>query len=57
MGFEPKALPFEFIFNTRSELPSFNPSNPKLAKLLDIWSRQPLWTSKIAGPMLNRFLP
>lgn len=57
MGFEPKPLPFEFIFNTRSELPSFNPSNPKLAKLLDIWSSQPLWTSKIAGPMLNRFLP
>jgi FemAB-related protein (PEP-CTERM system-associated) len=57
MGFEPKPLPFQFIFNTRSELPSFNPSNPKLRLLLEVWSRQPLWTSKIAGPILNRFLP
>ena len=57
MGFEPQPLPFEFIFNTRSELPTFNPSNPKLALLLEVWSRQPLWTSKIAGPLLNRFLP
>lgn len=57
MGFEPKTLPFQFIFNTRKEIPSFNPSNPKLAMFLEIWSRQPLWTSKIAGPILNRFLP
>jgi FemAB-related protein (PEP-CTERM system-associated) len=57
MGFEPRDLPFQFIFNTRSELPSFNPSNPKLSLLLEVWSRQPLWTSKIAGPLLNKFLP
>ena len=57
MGFEPKTLPFQFIFNTRTELPSFNPSNPKLKLFLEIWSRQPLWTSKIVGPFLNRFLP
>ncbi len=57
MGFEPQPLPFQFIFNTRSELPTFNPSNPKLALLLEAWSRQPLWTSKLAGPFLNRFLP
>jgi FemAB-related protein (PEP-CTERM system-associated) len=57
MGFEPRTLPFQFIFNTRKELPSFNPSNPKLALFLKVWSRQPLWTSKLAGPFLNRFLP
>lgn len=57
MGFEPQPLPFQFIFNTRSELPNFNPSNPKLALLLETWSRQPLWTSKLVGPFLNRFLP
>jgi FemAB-related protein (PEP-CTERM system-associated) len=57
MGFEPRPLPFEFIFNTRRDLPTFNPSNPKLKLLLEVWSRQPLWTSKLAGPLLNRFLP
>ncbi len=57
MGFEPRTLPFQYIFNTKSELPSFNPSNPKLALFLKVWGMQPLWTSKIAGPILNRFLP
>jgi FemAB-related protein (PEP-CTERM system-associated) len=57
MGFEPKTLPFQFIFNTRSDLPSFNPSNPKLALFLKVWGSQPLWTSKLAGSFLNRFLP
>jgi FemAB-related protein (PEP-CTERM system-associated) len=57
MGFEPQTLPFEYIYNTRQGLPSFNPSNPKLALFLKTWSKQPLWTSKIVGPMLNRFLP
>lgn len=57
MGFEPRTLPFQYIFNTRHELPSFNPSNPKLALFLKVWAKQPLWTSKIAGPILNRFLP
>lgn len=57
MGFEPRVLPFQFIFNTRSELPSFNPSNPRLALFLRLWSAQPLWLSKRVGSFLNRFLP
>lgn len=57
MGFEPSTLPFQYIFNTQSELPTFNPSNPKLALFLKAWSMQPLWTSKIIGPLLNRYLP
>jgi len=57
MGFEPTALPFQYIFNTVHELPTFNPSNPKLAVFLKAWSMQPLWTSKIVGPILNRYLP
>ncbi len=57
MGFEPRPLPFQYIFNTQHELPNFNPSNPKLARFIDLWSKQPLWTSKIIGPILNRFLP
>jgi hypothetical protein len=57
MGFEPRTLPFQYIFNTRSHLPSLNPSNPKLALFLKAWSSQPLWTSKLVGSFLNRFLP
>lgn len=57
MGFEPRTLPFQYLFNTRKDLPSFNPSNPKLALFLKIWASQPLWMSKLAGPFLNRFLP
>lgn len=57
MGFVPKTLPFRFIFNTRRDLPNFNPSNPRLALFLKLWSAQPLWTSKIVGPILNRFVP
>jgi FemAB-related protein (PEP-CTERM system-associated) len=57
MGFEPRTLPFQYIFNTKQEISTFNPSNPKLALFLKTWSSQPLWTSKIIGPVLNRFLP
>ncbi len=57
MGFEPRALPFQYLFHTSHALPSLNPSNPKLALFIKAWSRQPLWTSKIAGPLVNRFLP
>ncbi len=57
MGFEPRILPFQYIFNTNQEISTFNPSNPKLALFLKTWSSQPLWTSKIFGPILNRFLP
>lgn len=57
MGFEPTPLPFQFIFNLSREKPNFNPSNPKLALFLKMWSSQPLWTSKIVGPFLSRFLP
>ena len=57
MGFEPRTLPFQFLYNTRQEKPNFNPSNPKLALFLKAWSAQPLWTSKLLGSFLNRFLP
>jgi hypothetical protein len=57
MGFEPKTLPFQFIFNTRMELPTFHASNPKLALFLRLWAAQPLWTSKLVGSFLNRFVP
>ena len=57
MGFEPKTLPFQFIFNTRMEIPTFNASNPKLALFLKLWAAQPLWTSKLIGSFLNRFVP
>ena len=57
MGFTPRTLPYQFLFNTRHELPNLNPSNPKLAKFIKLWSSQPLWTSKILGPIFNRFLP
>jgi FemAB-related protein (PEP-CTERM system-associated) len=57
MGFEPKDLAFEYIFLNGGIIPNFNPSNPKLAVFLKLWGMQPLWTSKIIGPILNRFLP
>ncbi len=57
MGFEPKHLPYQYILNTATEVPNVNPSNPKYALFIKLWSKQPLWTSKIIGPFLNRRLP
>lgn len=58
MGFEPRVLPFQFLFTgAEAKASNFSPSNPKLALFLRLWSSQPLWTSKLAGPILNRFLP
>ncbi len=57
MGFEPTTLPYQFIFNTEKHIPNLNPSNPKLALFIKLWSKQPLWTSKILGSYLNRFFP
>ncbi len=57
MGFEPKVLPYQFILNKATEVPNINPSNPKYALFIKYWSMQPLWTSKIIGPILNKFFP
>lgn len=58
MGFEPRTMPFQYIFNgPGGKVSTFNPSNPKLALFLKLWSSQPLWTSKLVGSFLNRFLP
>jgi FemAB-related protein (PEP-CTERM system-associated) len=57
MGFTPRTLPYQFVFNTEQHIPNLNPSNPKLALFINLWSRQPLWTSKLLGPWFNRRLP
>lgn len=57
MGFEPRRLPYQFLYNTRMKAPNLNPSNPKLALFIRLWSLQPLWSSKLFGPALNRYLP
>lgn len=57
MGFESKLLPYQYILNKSTEVPNVNPSNPKYALFIKLWSKQPFWMSKIIGPALNKRLP
>ncbi|MCA8942615.1 MAG: FemAB family PEP-CTERM system-associated protein [Planctomycetes bacterium] len=58
MGFEPEQLHYEYILLAEdAELPSFNPSNPRLERPRQIWSKLPLCMANSLGGKLSRYLP
>jgi hypothetical protein len=38
-------------------MPNMSPSNPKMRLAVETWKRLPLGVTKLAGPLLTRFLP
>ena len=47
----------EYVLRGRETLPNLSPSNPKMRLAVDTWKRLPFGVTKLAGPLLTRYLP
>ncbi len=56
-GFEPEPLQYQYYLNGISEIPNVSPANPKYQKKIELWRRMPLWTTKIIGPRIVKYIP
>ena len=55
-GFEPKPLAYQYILNTAQEIPDISPVNAKYQKQIALWRKLPLWTTKLVGPRIAKYL-
>ena len=55
-GFTPEPLTYGFWLPDGGSPPEINPLNPKYRLFVELWKRQPLWLSKLAGPLIARQL-
>lgn len=55
-GFEPRAIAHQFLLVSRETLPNLNPTNPRYARAIEIWSRLPLPVTNFVGPLISRNL-
>lgn len=56
-GFEPVALPYQYILAAGQPIPNLSPSNPRMHRAVETWKRLPLWLTKLVGPRVTRFVP
>jgi FemAB-related protein (PEP-CTERM system-associated) len=56
-GFEPKPLEYQYYLNRISEMPNISPSNSKYRRRIELWKKMPLWTTKIIGPQIVKYIP
>jgi len=56
-GFEPVALPYQYVLRDGGRMPDLSPSNPKMHFAVEAWKHMPLPLTKLVGPMLTRYLP
>ncbi len=56
-GFEPQPLPYQYALLEGAKMPNLSPSNPKMRLAVETWKRLPLGVTKLAGPLLTRYLP
>jgi len=56
-GFEPQPLPYQYALLEGAKMPNLSPSNPKMRLAVEAWKRLPLGVTKLAGPLLTRYLP
>ncbi len=52
-----RELPYEILLVKRKDLPNFTPKNPKFDLALKVWTRLPLFVTKVLGPRLIRLFP
>lgn len=58
MGFTPVPLDYEYLLLADdAKIPTFNPSNPRLARPRQLWSKLPLFMANSLGGRLSRYLP
>jgi FemAB-related protein (PEP-CTERM system-associated) len=55
-GFEPEPLYYEYYLVGGAEMPDLSPVNPRYERLIAAWRRLPLWTSRLLGPPLAKYL-
>ena len=55
-GFEPEPLAYQYLLNTAREIPNISPANPKYQKRIELWRKLPLWSTKVIGPMVSKYL-
>jgi FemAB-related protein (PEP-CTERM system-associated) len=55
-GFEPRPIAHQFLLLKRDTLPDVNPTNPRYARLIDIWRRLPLPVANAISPFISRNL-
>jgi len=56
-GFEPVALPYQYVLLDGSQMPNLSPSNPRMHFAVEAWKRMPLPLTKVVGPFVTRYLP
>jgi len=56
-GFEPVALPYQYVLLDGQPIPNLSPSNPHFELARRLWQRLPVAVTKRLGPPLTRFLP
>jgi FemAB-related protein (PEP-CTERM system-associated) len=56
-GFEPEPLQYQYYLNGINEIPNLSPANPKYQKKIEMWRKLPLWTTKIIGPRVVKYIP
>lgn len=56
-GFEPEPLQYQYYLNGINEIPNLSPANPKYQKKIELWRRLPLWTTRIIGPRIVKYIP
>jgi len=56
-GFEATDLDYRYVLNRAAAVPSNNPSNPRFNRVKRIWSRTPVWLTRLLGPRLIRYFP
>lgn len=55
-GFEPRPIPHQYLLITRDTLPNLNPTNPRYAKLIEVWRRLPLPVANFFSQFISRNL-
>jgi len=55
-GFEPTPLHYEYYLINAQQMPDINPMNPKYQFFIKAWKKMPLWSTKMVGPHLVKYL-
>ena len=55
-GFEPRPIAHQYLLLKRDTLPNVNPTNPRYAKLIEIWRRLPIPVANFVSPFISRNL-
>jgi FemAB-related protein (PEP-CTERM system-associated) len=56
-GMKETPLEYQYDLVLRSEMPEFNPNNPKYKTAIEVWQRLPVELTKVVGPWISRRLP